>query len=91
MSKTTQKRLLAIALILVVSALGFHAMVHWHEQSFDEQHCQVCQTSHVAAPLPVAQLTLQAPLPIARVALTAKSVFQLEPVFEHHSPRAPPV
>jgi hypothetical protein len=90
MSKAAQNRILAVLLIVVVSALGLHAMIHWHEQSFDEQHCQVCHIGHVAVPIPTAQLTLHAPLPVSRLAPSTKTLILLEQFSEHHSPRAPP-
>lgn len=90
MSIAARNRILAVLLIVVVSALGLHAIVHWHEQSFDEQHCQVCQICHVAVPVPTAQLILQAPLPLARLAPFTEIIDLHEQFFEHHSPRAPP-
>jgi hypothetical protein len=42
-------RLLTVPLILAVGALGLHAAVHWHGQSYDEQHYQI---GHAAIPQP---------------------------------------
>lgn len=91
MSKAALNRILAVVLIVVVSALGVHALVHWHGHSFDEQHCQVCHISHVSGPIPTAHLTLHAPLPLSRLTPSTEALLLLEQFSEHYSPRAPPI
>ncbi|HUO35321.1 MAG TPA: hypothetical protein VMU43_10055 [Candidatus Acidoferrum sp.] len=81
---------MSLVLILVVSALGMHALIHWHGQSFDDQHCQVCHIGHVSIPVPAAYLTFHAPLAVARVSPGTASFFLAEQFSEHCSPRAPP-
>jgi hypothetical protein len=90
MAKRITLRLLAIALILTVCALGTHAVAHWHGQSYDEEHCQVCHIGHAAVPQPAVQSAVQAPVLIARFALDEQSTPDLEPVRTLSIPRAPP-
>ncbi|MGD1210564.1 MAG: hypothetical protein ABR973_04300 [Candidatus Acidiferrales bacterium] len=90
MRKRIALRLLAVALILTVSALGTHAVAHAHADAYDEQHCQVCHVGHAAIPQPAVQATVQAPAPIARFALAEQSTPDLEPVRTLSIPRAPP-
>ncbi|MFY9751650.1 MAG: hypothetical protein WAJ92_03355 [Candidatus Acidiferrales bacterium] len=89
-TKRIAARILAVALIFMVGALGLHALVHNHDNSYDEQHCQVCHIGHVAVPLPAAQTTLQAPAAVARFSALPASIFDFTAVCEHSSPRAPP-
>jgi hypothetical protein len=90
MAKRTTLRLLAIALILTVCALGTHAVAHWHGQAYDEEHCQVCHIGHAAVPQPAVQSAVQAPVLVARFALVEQSTPDLEPVRTLSVPRAPP-
>jgi hypothetical protein len=90
-AKLFAARLMALALILAVSALGTHALVHNHGSSYDDQHCQVCHIGHVSVPVPAAQATLQAPAAVSRFSAPAASIFDFTAVCEHSSPRAPPV
>ncbi len=90
MAKRITLRLLAVALILTVCALGTHAVAHWHGHAYDEQHCQVCHIGHAAIPQPAVQSAIQAPLPVARFALAEQSTPDLEPVRTLSIPRAPP-
>ena len=90
MAKRLSWHLLAIALILGVSALGTHAVAHWHAASYDEQHCQVCHVGNAAIPQPAAQSAIQAPVLVARFALAEQSTPDLEPARTLSIPRAPP-
>ncbi|MGB6469791.1 MAG: hypothetical protein WBE88_02945, partial [Candidatus Acidiferrales bacterium] len=65
-------------------------LVHNHDNSYDEQHCQVCHIGHVSVPLPAAQATLQAPAAVARFSAPSAPIFDFAPACEHSSPRAPP-
>jgi hypothetical protein len=90
MAKRITLRLLAIALILTVCALGTHAVAHAHANAYDEQHCQVCHIGHAAVPQPAVQSAVQAPVLVARFALVEQSTPDLEPVRTLSIPRAPP-
>jgi hypothetical protein len=90
MPKRIALRLLAVALILTVSALSTHAVAHWHSQTYDEQHCQVCHVGHAAIPQPAAQSAVQAPVLVARFALAEQSTPDLGPARTLSIPRAPP-
>ena len=91
MAKRITLRLLAVALILTVCALGTHAVVHWDGHAYDEQHCQVCHIGHAAVPQTAAQVSLQAPVPIARFAHVEELAPYLVPVRTLSIPRAPPL
>ena len=90
MPKRIVIRLLAVALVLAVGILGAQAIGHWHDNPFDEQHCQVCHIGHVAIPQPAVQAEVQTPAPVTRFAPTEESSRGLEPVRTLSIPRAPP-
>jgi hypothetical protein len=90
-SKRIAIRLLAVALILSVGLFAMQGAAHWHGHSADEQHCQVCHISHVAALQPTVRMQMQAPVEVARFALTEDQDSSLDPIFTHKIPRAPPV
>lgn len=90
MTKRLIRHLLAIALILGVGAIGFHAVAHWHANAYDEQHCQICQVAHTAAPKPVVQAVVQGAVPIARFSPAKEPTPDLEDVPALSIPRAPP-
>lgn len=90
MVKRSTKRLLAVAVVLVLGLLATHAVSHWHSQANDEDHCQVCHVGQAAIPQTAAQVAAQADGPIAAVALAE----ELRPVLDFagspSNPRAPP-
>jgi hypothetical protein len=90
MRKQTSVRLLALVLILAVSALVTHTVAHGHLNPLDEQHCQVCHIGQAAIPRPAVQTSVHAPVPIARFAVTERVAVDLEPVRTLSIPRAPP-
>ena len=90
MSHRTAYRLLAILVAAVVLSFAFQAAGHWHNQSFEDQHCRVCHFAHsvtvdlshgTALPTPQAITWLKPPRSVDP---------QLELVFDQTSPRAPP-
>jgi hypothetical protein len=90
MAKRITIRLVAVALILTLGALSTHALAHWHAQAYDEQHCQICQVGHVAAPQAAAPAAIQAPVPVARFILAEYFFLNLEPLRTPSIPRGPP-
>ena len=90
MTKRIAKRLLAVAAILALAALSTHAVSHWHDHAYDEDHCQVCHVGHAAIPQTAAQVAVQAAAPIARLALAEEFAPHLEFVYTLSIPRAPP-
>jgi hypothetical protein len=90
MTRRTAKFALVVALILFVGIFAMEAAGHWHANSYDEQHCQVCHLGHVSVPQPSAQVAVQVPVPIARFAPPEVLAPVLEPVGTHKIPRAPP-
>ena len=90
MVKRLTLRLLAVALILGVGAMGFHAIAHWHANAYDDQHCRICQVAHAAAPQPAVHAVAQAPAPLARFAPVDEPTPDLEAVSTLSIPRAPP-
>jgi len=90
MRRRIAKIALTVALIVFVGVFALEAAGHWHANSYDEQHCQVCQLGHVSVPQPSAQVRLQAPVPVARFAPAETTAPLLEPVSTHKIPRAPP-
>lgn len=90
MPKRIALRLLALTLVLSVGLFAFEAVGHWHRDSYDEQHCQVCHLGHVSVPQPSAQVRIPQPIPVARFAPVEVSVPSLETVGTHKIPRAPP-
>jgi hypothetical protein len=89
-TKRIAKRLLAVAAILALAALSTHAVSHWHDHAYDEDHCQVCHVGHAAIPQPVAQVAAQAPTLVAHVAIDNESAPHLDFVGTPSIPRAPP-
>ena len=90
MAKRIARRLLAVAVVLAVLALGTHAVAFAHAHAYDEDHCQVCHVGHAAIPQPAVHVAMQAPAPIARFVTAEGSAPDLEPVPTLSSPRAPP-
>jgi|SRR5579884_264448 len=85
-------RLLALALMLPVFALGAEAVGHSHGISHDEDHCtcQVCHVGHAAIPQPIAQAQIKAPLLAARFSPAELAPLSLELSDPVSNPRAPP-
>jgi hypothetical protein len=90
MAKRVIRGVLGVALILTLSALTTHALAHWHANSYDEQHCQICQVGHVATPQAVVPATAQVPVPVARFVAAEHFVADLDAVETPSNPRGPP-
>jgi hypothetical protein len=90
MAKRITKRLLAIAVVLALAALSTHAVSHWHNHAYDEDHCQVCHVGHAAIPQPAAQVAVQLAVPTARLAPAEEFAPDLDFGGAPSIPRAPP-
>lgn len=90
MSKRFAKFALAVALVVFVGIFAMEAAGHWHANSYDEQHCQVCHLGHVSVPQPVANVRVQEPVPVARFGPAEAPVPVLEAFRTNKIPRAPP-
>jgi hypothetical protein len=86
----TIRRLLAIAVVLALAALSTHAVSHWHDHAYDEDHCQVCHVGHAAIPQTAAQVVEQAPASTERITLAEESAPRVDFVGTPSIPRAPP-
>jgi hypothetical protein len=95
LSSSTFKRvatgLLVVAVILAVSALGIHALIHGQDDASGGGQCQICHLSHVSAPVPAAATCLQASVTLSRYSPPTVPFSHVATIFEHSSPRAPPV
>jgi hypothetical protein len=90
MTRRFAKFALAVALVVFVGVFAMETAGHWHSNSYDEQHCQVCHLGHVSVPQPSAQVRVQEPIPVARLALAEVPVPVPKTVSTHKIPRAPP-
>jgi Flp pilus assembly protein CpaB len=90
MTRRITLRILALALILAVGALGVHTAAHWHTGAPDDQQCQACHIGHAAIPQPAAQGTELAPVLVARFSASESSWPDFEAVRTLSVPRAPP-
>jgi hypothetical protein len=90
MTKRITLRILALALILAVGALGVHTAAHWHTGASNDQQCQACHIGHAAIPQPAAQAAELAPLPVARFAAAERFCPDFDAVSTPSIPRAPP-
>ena len=88
MRKQPRTGLLVIALVLAVGLLGLHSALHSHGPNYD--NCQACHSGRVAVFQPAFELALQAPALVARFAPPEAPLVDLEPVYTHRTPRAPP-
>lgn len=90
MTKRIARRLLTVAAILALAALSTHAVSHWHNRAYDEDHCQVCHVGHAAIPQAAVQVAMQSAAPIARLAVSEEFAPDLDFVGTLSIPRAPP-
>ena len=90
MAKRVIRGVLAVALILTLSALTTHALAHWHAQAANEQHCQVCQVGHAATPQTSAPVAAQIPVPVVRFIAAENFVPSIDAVYTPSNPRGPP-
>ena len=89
-SASLARRLLAVAALLALALLATHAVAHWHDHAYDEDHCQVCHTGYAAIPQAVPQVAAQAPVLVARFAIGDASAPPFDFVGTPSIPRAPP-
>jgi len=90
LKRSIPRVLVAVALILTLSALTTHALAHWHAQDSNEQHCQICQVGHAATPQATAPVAIQTPIPVARFVAAEHFVPIVGPVYTPSNPRGPP-
>jgi hypothetical protein len=90
MKRRTTYRLLAIVVAVVVLSFAFQAAGHWHNQSFEDQHCQVCHFAHSVTVELSCVTTLPTPHAVAWLNPAIPVDPKLELVFHQTSPRAPP-
>jgi hypothetical protein len=90
MRRRTIYRLLAIVVAAVVLSFAFQAAGHWHNQSFEDQHCRVCHFAHSVTVDFSHGTTVPVPQAVARLNPTRSVDPQLELVFHQTSSRAPP-
>jgi len=90
MKRRTTYRLLAIVVAVVVLSFAFQAAGHWHNQSFEDQHCRVCHFAHSVTVDLSHGTSLPTPQAVARLNPTRPVDPKLELVFHQTSPRAPP-
>lgn len=90
MPERVARRLLVIALLLAVSALGVHALVHGFNGSDNGQACQVCHISRAGVALPVSLASLEAPIAYNLPFVAPAKVLDVLVVCNLSSPRAPP-
>lgn len=90
MTRRITLRVLALALILAMGALGVHATSHWHTHASDDQQCQACHIGHAAIPQPAASGADLAPVTIARFSAAETSSPDFDAVHTPSVPRAPP-
>jgi hypothetical protein len=84
------RRAVAIAAIAVLLSFAFASVAHWHSGLHEDQQCRLCHFAHA----PALDWSHAASLPAPATARTAKALASLDPqlelVFHHTSPRAPP-
>src|ERR1700735_927251 len=90
MKRRTTYRLLAIVVAAVVLSFAFQAAGHWHNQSFEDQHCRICHFAHSVTADLSHGTTLPTPHAVARLNPITSVDPQLDIVFNQTSPRAPP-
>jgi hypothetical protein len=83
-------RLAVMGLIVAVSAMGIHALIHYGGNADNGQQCQVCHISNAASPIPAIQVHLQTPIVFSRYSAAPVKFSNIEPICEHCCPRAPP-
>jgi hypothetical protein len=90
MKRRTTYRLLAIVVAAVVLSFAFQAAGHWHNQSFEDQHCRICHFAHSVTVDLSHGTTLPTPHAVAWLNPASSVDPHLEIVFDQTSSRAPP-
>jgi hypothetical protein len=81
---------LAIALAILVVAFVWQAAGHWHNRSFEDQHCRVCHIAHSITVDLSQGIGLPVPDAVVRLSETRALDPHLELIFHQVSSRAPP-
>jgi hypothetical protein len=89
-ARRTTRRLLTVVVLLALALLATHAVSHWHNQSYDEDNCQICHVGQAAIPQPAPQTVMQAPTAVVRFAVGDESAPHPDFVGTPSIPRAPP-
>ena len=84
------RRVLATLLALVVVSFALQAAGHWHNRSFEDQHCRVCHVAHSVTVDLSHGTGLQAPNTVVRPIQTRSVEPHLEFISHQVSSRAPP-
>lgn len=84
------RTLLATLLALVVVSFALQAAAHWHNRSFEDQHCRVCHVAHSVTVDLSHGTGLEAPHAVLRLAQTRSIDPHLELISHQASSRAPP-
>jgi hypothetical protein len=84
------RRLLATLLALVVVSFALQAAGHWHNRTFEDQHCRVCHVAHSVTVDLTHGTGLEKPDAVVRLAETRSIDPPLELISHQASSRAPP-
>jgi len=90
-SRKTVRTSLAVLVALAVVSFGLQAAGHWHNQSYEDQHCRVCHFAHSVTVNPSQATALPLPDLIARLALILRVDPTPETVVHQLSSRGPPL
>jgi hypothetical protein len=88
--RRTVHRALAIIVAALVVSFALQAAGHWHNRSFEDQHCRVCHVAHSVTVDLAHGSGLQAPDAVVRLVQTRPVDPHLELVSHQVSSRAPP-
>jgi hypothetical protein len=87
--RTVHKALAIVVAVLVVS-FALQAAGHWHNRSFEDQHCRVCHVAHSVTVDLSHGTGLPAPDAVVRLVQTRPIDLHLELISHQVSSRAPP-
>jgi hypothetical protein len=88
--RRTIRALLAVLLVVVVVSIAFSAAGHWHNQTYDDQHCRVCHLAHSTAVNPSYATALPLPGLIARLSVFPRVDPRTDTIVHQLSSRGPP-
>jgi hypothetical protein len=83
-------RVVAVVMAAFVLSFAFQAAGHWHNQSFEDQHCRLCHFARSVTVDLSHGTTLPTPHAVAWLNPITSVDPQLDVVFDQASPRAPP-
>ena len=86
----TTYRVVAVVVAAFVLSFAFQAAGHWHNQSFEDQHCRICHFAHSVTVDLSHGTVLPTPHAVAWLNPIRTVDPHLELVFHPTSPRAPP-